>query len=322
MATTAHIEERKLEKLDFKRIVMATDFSTVSQRALEYALAIARRYGSEISVVHAISPEPRDPVPLEPLPRELNRKLLDAEQKMRRLEQESHLKDIAYHTVLQQGPVWDVISSIIERDHPGLLVLGTHGRRALKKLVLGSVAEEVLRMASCPVLTVGRKAASPGSDVARFKSILFATDFSPASARALPYARFLAEDCQAKLVLLHMVPPLPVLETRPLGFEPAMCAAVDLTEWQNRMRAEGLRRLRELIPSDAELPSPPEYLAEMDFVPEGILDAAATHHADLIVMGANRTRSSRVTAHIPWDLTHDILCRAECPVLTVGSCHG
>ncbi len=319
MATAAHSEERTQQKIDFQRILVATDFSPVSQRALEYALAIARRYGSEISIVHAISPEPRESVPLDPLPRELNRARLDAEQDMRRLEKEAHLEDFAHHSVIQQRPVWDVISSIIDRDCPGLLVLGTHGRRALKKFALGSVAEEVLRLASCPVLTVGPKAALPNSDRAGFKSILFATDFGHASARAFPFALFLAEDCQAKLVLLHMVPPMPVLDTRPLGFEPAMCAALDLTKWQSQMRAEGLRKLRDLIPLDAKLASQPEYVVATDFVPEGILEAAAMHHTDLIVMGANRTQSCRVTSHLPWVLIHEVLCKAECPVLTVGN---
>ena len=66
--TVAPTQNEKAWGVDFRRILMATDFSAPSQRALDYALAIARRYGSEISIVHAIAPEARGSVPMDPLP--------------------------------------------------------------------------------------------------------------------------------------------------------------------------------------------------------------------------------------------------------------
>jgi len=72
-----------------------------------------------------------------------------------------------------------------------------------------------------------------------------------------------------------------------------------------------------MIPPKTELAFEPEYLAGMDFLPEGILDMAAARSIDLIVMGANRTSTPRMAAHIPWALTHEVLCHAKCPVLTV-----
>jgi nucleotide-binding universal stress UspA family protein len=295
---------------------MAADFSAASDRALAHALAIARRYGAEISLVHAIAPGPRETIPMDPLPRQLDRERLQAEREMQRLELEVELKDLSHHIMIERGLVWSVLSSIIERDHPDLLVLGTHGRSTLKKLVLGSVAEEVLRLARCPVLTVGPKAAPPTSDVASFKSILFATDFGPASTRAFPHALFLAQDCRAKLILLHMVPPM-MVEIGSAAYVPARYVAEDVTAWESRMREESLQKLRELVPSAAKLASKPEYVVANDFLPGGILEAAATYHADLIVMGANGTRSARLATHIPWAITHDVLCEAKCPVLTV-----
>jgi nucleotide-binding universal stress UspA family protein len=71
-----------------------------------------------------------------------------------------------------------------------------------------------------------------------------------------------------------------------------------------------------LLPSSAKLAVKPEYIASTDFLPEGILETAAIRGIDLIVMGANRTSSPRVAAHIPWGLTHEVICRASCPVLT------
>jgi nucleotide-binding universal stress UspA family protein len=210
-----------------------------------------------------------------------------------------------------------VFSSVSQRENIDLLVLGTRGRGGLKKLALGSVAEELLRLASCPVLTVGPNAVPITSEVADFKSILFATDFGSAAAKAFPYALFLAEDCRAKLILLHMVPPMSVVDIGPSAFGLGAYAAENLTEWQARMRKESSSKLMELIPSNAKLVVPPEYVVETNFLPDGILDTAATYQAELIVMGANRARSARLVAHIPWAVTHDVLCEARCPVLTV-----
>jgi nucleotide-binding universal stress UspA family protein len=306
------------QSIAFKQVLMATDFSDASRRALAYALAIARRYGSQLTVLHAIPPEPREQIPLETLPRELNRRRLDAEQQMQRLGVEVQLGDLNHQLLLEQGRIWDVLASVMQRENTDLLVLGTHGRGGLKKLALGSVAEEVLRLASCPVLTVGPNAQPVRSGVAEFRRILFATDFGTASTRAFPYALSLAQDGQGKLVLLHMGPPMPSPDLGPASLGPSAYAAEEFIQWQQTMRAKSERKLRDLLPPDAQLAAEPEFIAGMDFLPEGILNTAASHQIELIVMGANRTAAPRVVAHIPWALTHEVICHAECPVLTLS----
>ena len=104
---------------------------------------------------------------------------------MAQLAEDSRLKHLRHATTLKRGRVWDVLSSAIRNERFDLLVLGTHGR-GLKKLALGSIAEEVLRLASCPVLTVGPHVTGNGQD---FKNILFATDLVPPPQRRLnmPY---------------------------------------------------------------------------------------------------------------------------------------
>lgn len=303
--------------IGFKHVLIATDFSDASERALAYALAIAHRYSCALSVVHAIQPEAREQIPMEPLPRELDRRRLDAEQQMKNLGEKADLKDLEHDLLLEQGPVWDVLASAIRRENADLLVLGTRGRVGLKKLALGSVAEEVLHLAPCPVLTVGPHVPSADSGTVEFKRILFATDFGPASAKALSYALSLAVDYQAKLVLLHMIQPMPIADFGPAVYGPSSYTAKKLTAWQQTMRDESVRKLRDLVPTNTNLVAKPECAAGTDFLPEGILDAAAMHRVDLIVMGANRTSSPRMAAHMPWALTHEVICHAECPVLTV-----
>lgn len=315
MSALAQIHHQK-QGVGFKRVLIATDFSDASRQALAYAIAIARRYSAALSVVHAIVPEPRQPTPLEALPRERNRRRLEAEQEMKNLGEEARIDDLNHHVLIEPGRVWDVLGSVIQRESVDLLVLGTHGRGGLKKLALGSVAEEVLRLAPCPVLTVGPHVLPAGLGPVEFRGILFATDFGAAANKAFPYALSLAEDCQAKLVLLHMVPPMPVADLGPAAYGPSCYAAEEYTNWQRATRDESMRKLRKLLPPSAGLAAEPEYVAGTDFLPEGILEIAAAHRIELIVMGANPTTSPRMAAHISWALTHEIICRAKCPVLT------
>ncbi len=315
MSTMTQIHDQK--GIAFKHVLMATDFSDASRRALDFAVAIARRYGSELFVVHAIPAEPHDRIPIGPLPHELDRHMLDAEEQMQHLEKETAFKDIPHHLVLDRGDVWDVLASEIERNNVDLLVLGTRGRSGFMKLALGSVAEEVVHLVSCPVFTVGPRVPPAGLDVSDFRRILFATDFGSASNRAFSYALFLAVNCRSKLILVHMLPPMPGANLGPAAYGPSAYAADEFTSWQRTMRDESLKRLKEMIPPGTELAVEPEYLTGMDFLPEGILDVAAARDIDLIVMGANRISSPRIAAHIPWALTHEVLCHAKCPVLTV-----
>jgi nucleotide-binding universal stress UspA family protein len=315
MSTLAQIHNPEA-KVHFKQILIATDFSASSRCALTYALSLARRYSSTLSVVHAMAPEPREPIPLEPLPRELNVPRLDAEREMNQLTENARLDDVNHHLIIKQGPVWNVLSSVIEHENVDLLVLGTRGRGGLKKLALGSIAEQVLRLAPCPVLTIGPHVPPPASGSIQFRGILFPTDFGRAADAAFPYALSIAEEHQARFVLLHMLPPMPLTDVGPAAYGPSPYAAEQFVKWQHSTREESRIKLMKLLPSSAKLAVKPEYIASTDFLPEGILETAAIRGIDLIVMGANRTSSPRVAAHIPWGLTHEVICRASCPVLT------
>jgi nucleotide-binding universal stress UspA family protein len=172
-----------------------------------------------------------------------------------------------------------------------LLVLGTHGRGGVKKLVLGSMAEEVLHLAPCPVLTVGPSVPTPTSGAANPRIILFATDFGAPSVKAFPYALSLAEDFRAKLILLHVVPPKPALEVGP-----GLYTEDQLARWENAARQESTRKLRELLPLESQMAQEAEYMVGIAFISEGILGAAAARQAELIVMGVRRTRLARAAA--------------------------
>ena len=295
--------------VSFKNILLATDFSDASEKAFNYATAIAHLNGSKIYVVHVISPEFTSFIP-EP-PRDWVRH--EAEREMEIMANRSELKSIEHEMVLRTGSVWSVLSAEIHEKNIELLVLGTHGRGVLKKVVLGSVAEEVLRRAGCPVITVGPHIDVPSSTTGEFHTILFATDFHPASAKALEYALLLANQFQAKLILLHLLPS----EALP-GPGLTFYDEKTITEWQATVRASTKQKLRNLLPASIKLSSETGCVVGFDFVAEGILKVADKQQADLIVMGAHRPLSAKVSAHTPKTMSYEVICHSKCPVLTVS----
>ncbi|MGA7124575.1 MAG: universal stress protein [Polyangiaceae bacterium] len=146
-----------------RKIVVAHDFSPAATRALEIALDIGSRLAASVSVVHTyelgLPPVPFgvDPIPeLDEGTAREGREALDA---VVRKAKSSGFSSI--EGVLRQGTPWMEIERLAEEVDADLIVMGTHGRRGVTHVLLGSTAEKVVRTAPCPVLTV--RASSPGS---------------------------------------------------------------------------------------------------------------------------------------------------------------
>jgi nucleotide-binding universal stress UspA family protein len=318
MSTATLSIQQSSPEITFGRILMGSDFSPASFRALNYAMAIAYRYGSELSIIHALGPEPHSAVPMDPLPPELNREGRAAQEQIDELQEQLTAAGVRHRAEINVGRPAEVIAASIQRERPDLVVLGTHGRSMLGKLALGSVTEEVLRTVPSAVLTIGPHVPPPEMKKMVFRNILFATDFGVACTRAFRLALGLAEQHGSKLVLMHMQIPV-VLAPGAVAFSPGDYAYNDVAAWCEEMRQTSLRRLRELIPSETKLRCPPELLVETSFLPDGIIDTALLYGCDLIVMGVNRTHSPRLVAHLPWSVVYEVLRRAPSPVLTVGT---
>jgi nucleotide-binding universal stress UspA family protein len=315
MPAVAELKDNRIASC-FRHILVATDFSEASRRALSDALALAAQHNALLSVLHAIPPEPA----LINLgsPAELGRQM--AQRRMKEFLSDIGPHHNIAHIFLRNGTVAEVLKSVIGEEEIDLLVIGTRGRGGLRKLALGSVAEELLRLAPCPVLTVGPKAeAKTSADAGEFHTILFATDFGQASQKALRLALSLAEMNQSKLILLHMLPPVIAAGTGVYAFSTATAVAEELQTWRATARTDALQRLKACLPPETKLTQVPEYIVETEFLPEGVLKAAASHKTDLIVMGANRAFSARAAAHYPWALVHEVVRDAPCPVLTIAA---
>ena len=314
MTTLAEVPQQQVPQqeatLSFKNILLATDFSDASDKAFNYATAIARLHSSKIYVVHVLAPQFTSVIP-EP-PSDWVRH--EVEREMETLAGRRELGQIAHETVLQTGSIWSVLSAVIHQRNIDLVVLGTHGRGGLKKVVLGSVAEEVVRRVGCPVITVGPHIDIPLAEAGEFHRILFATDFHPASAKALEYALLLANQSQAKLILLHVMPPAASPGPGLIFYHEEA-----INEWQARVTASTTQKLEKLLPASIKLWSEPEYVVGFDFIAEGILKAAAERKVDLIVMGANRAVSAKVSAHALKAVSYEVICHSKCAVLTVST---
>jgi len=301
----------ELEKsVTFKNILVATDFSDASKHALQCAAAITDLNQAQLFVLHALPPEPRVPLPLDHLPASTDRDLCAAKINFEKVVSEEPLTHVHHEEILERGPVSEVVLDAIQQKKIDLLVLGTRGRTGLKKLVLGSVAEELFRRALCPVLTVGPSAV-PARPIRR---VLFTTDFGPSSLQALPYAIDFANKTGGELILLHLVSPMPVDYVGPVWYP-----GTDVIEREEASKQQSMKQLRNLLPSNSGLKCKVEHLVEFHFAPEGITEVATERDVDMIVMGVRESgmNAPRLAARTPWAIAHEVVCRAKCPVLTV-----
>lgn len=299
--------------LQLKSILLATDLSPASVKPLHHALAIARHYGAKLYIAHVVSAAPYLMAGPEALELGCQGACRDVQQLQSDLRDHGSLNGLDHEFIVQRGCVWDELQTIILQKQIGLVVVGTHGRRALEKLILGSVAEEVFREADCPVLSVGphsyheARVEFPGET----RTYLFATDFSEASLGALPYAVSLASRMKARLILLHVVPAGPIPQI------PGWHSASEVLAMRENERMTCVRRLEQLVPCEGETPIRTEFVAQFGIPSERILQVALDKKVDLIILGLRRSSLAGTISHMPWAMAYEIVSGAACPVLTV-----
>jgi len=305
---SAQAVEKKLEKPAASRdlfplasIMVATDFSPASARAVDYAVSLARRFSLRVYVTHIVghpghaAPEPDPGAPAAESFRQ------QAERHAKELENSGRLFGVPYLVLIEEGTLWPAIEQLIERYKIDLLVLGTHGASGVRKVLAGSSAEAIFRQARIPVLTAGPEATEEPLFEAEFKSILCATDFGPGAERAAACAFALAQEHRARLLMLHVSTRSEGLTERDVVYE----------------RESIVRTLQELLPTGYELTCQQQFHLAYGKPVEEILRVAQETDADLIVIGAKPREN--LAGHIPHTKAYRIVCGAKCPVLTVKS---
>lgn len=284
----------------FRNILFATDFSDAAARAIPYVKGIAKHYGSNLVVLHARPPVGNLMTP--PLAWKME---MEARQELDRQHREAFLDIFAgihMDVKIEEGDVQSCLQKAIRDHNTDLVVLGTRGRTGLGKLLLGSVAEEIFRSVECPVLTVGPLAYTSLVPGGNLREILFAGDFTPESNAAAKFAISMAQEFQASLVLLHVIP------------EPEAGDLVSTAEILGSARA----LLEGLVSGEAQALCRPQYFIERGDPAKKIVEFARMRESDLIVLGAKLEKGvAGAASHLPMATAHKVVSHASCPVLTI-----
>ena len=298
--------------LTLKRLLCPIDFSESSGRALHFAKRLSAWYEAPLTVFHVCVDLPVYEL-ASPFGQTAAATAALEEKQLadRRIAVRRFVGDDTVSVVVREGT--DARGEILEEataSGASLIVMGTHGRSGIEHMLLGSVAEKVLRKAPCPILVVPPHAemvSVAGAPV--FRRILCAVDFSTSSLLAVNWALELAQEADAKLTLLHAIESSVALR------EAVFSTDADVDRMHAAAEAEYLRRLRALVPADARM-----YCTLTTRVDEGkpareIVRVAAAEDADLIVMGVEGRGA--VGLLVFGSNTNEVIRSAACPVLVV-----
>ncbi len=292
--------------LSLSRILCPTDFSEVSTKAEVYATALAGHFDATLHLLHIDPPMPIM-APYGEIPVDV--RLFEEQREQAQLDlaaarDRARATGVVTETAIRGGHAAREILAAAEEQEADLLVIGTHGRGGVEHLLLGSVAEKVVRRAPCPVMVVP-PAAHPETSVL-FSRILCPVDGSAASADALTFALSLARETDGQVTLLYVVEPVPAS---------GEFGALDTGEY----RRLGETHARETLAA-AVSPEVREWCHIKEHVAFGkpsqcILEAAQEGRADVVVMGVRGRGAIDLMAF--GSTTNDVIRRAGCPVMAV-----
>lgn len=284
-----------------KNIALLTDFSPCSSLALNHAIRLATFSNGKIFLIHVLEPWKYAYYPDEG---EMEHQLCERA-RSNMLREEEKLSDVRHQTIVEEGKPWDVLRHVIESKDIELIVLGTIGMVEFHNdEVLGSTAQQVIRQAPCPVLSVGSEVVVSDS-FPNFTHILFPADLSGSAQNAVSCAAVLAKRHGAHLALMHVV----------FAHKPPQS---DEAEW---LKQPYRRRLGDIALQSPTLSYPPDCLVEFAETPaHAILKAARELPADLIVMRTVRHNQACSTGRMHSSL--QVLLQAPCPVLTIPETDG
>jgi nucleotide-binding universal stress UspA family protein len=282
-------------------LLVATDLSDLD-RLMPFALAQATQTGAHLILLHAIATAATVTVDSVGMPFYDPAAAIDAAEKaLLPWCETAARRNIACDAVVREGDAAQQIADAARQFRADRIVLGTRGRSKLRKLLLGSVAEQVLRSANLPVMTVGPEAHLPVEAGEQPPIVLHATTLRETSRPSAALACQIAARHSARLVLLHVLPAS--ADPKRKG-EPTREEASVLNE---------LRRLAAETASGCCVEIEPLVVHGNPLIE--ILATAASRHASLIVLGATHRRAFE-------NLTRDrtvlqVLAHARCPVITL-----
>lgn len=294
--------------IDIRTILVPTDFSPPSLKALKYARALAKEFGAALHLLHVndIAVEAPTLAPLFPANREMGNKL---RRRLHAIAAECALPIRGLRCHVRVGKAFNEVCDAARELRADLIITATHGYTGVTRVLLGSTAERIVQHSPCPVLVVReREREFIRNGVFQLKKILVPTDFSEHSLQALRYAIGLAKRFGAKLVMLHSVYPhyYSTNDEYTASDLPALMQSVsDAAETQ----------MRELVRKTAFLGVPFETDIFLGFPGQKIVDYATAKAVDLIITS---THGRTGLKHVLIGSTAEQVVRySKCPVLVV-----
>lgn len=294
--------------LTLDAILHPTDFSASARHAFAYAVQVARHHGADLHMLNVAPNKGEDPVrfayQVEAGDESAFKEMHDrADAKMVEIIEQIDTEDITIKRVHTRGiaPGPEILTYADDQEID-LVVMGTHGRRGIKRLVLGSVTEEVVRQARCSVLTV-RGDEEPALTPPQVRRILVPVDLSKFTRPLLEAATDVAMAYSAEIDLLHVVEPLP--------FPTSLVGGVGVQDLTPNPVDEAQEQLRHLI-EESDVPIAPH--VEEGHAAKSIIASAETWDSDLIMIASHGL--SGLQGMLLGSVTARVVRRAHCPVWT------
>ncbi len=316
--------------LTLRRILVPLDFSGKSRQALDFAVPLAEQYGGKIVLAHVVQPPAMSAWHAIPggghyLAMKRHNLTDAAQERLNEMASDHVPSGVRGQTVVLRGSPGDELTSLAERLKVELIVLGTRGHTGLKRMLIGSTAERVVRHAGCPVLAVRRQGTQSRKQMTRpalkevglpgrtnpilpWRRILVPIDFSKTSLRAFETAVPLAQDCGARLFLVSVIEPAAYAA----GLEGVVLAIPD-AELVEDAKATLPKIAKRFIPSGVKVTA----VVDRGRAYDVITRVAEEKEIDLIVL---TTHGHTGFDHLTMGSTAERVVRhAHCPVYVVRS---
>jgi nucleotide-binding universal stress UspA family protein len=302
MATIAEEQQNSAllgGKVSLRNVLFVTDFSPSSELALPYSIAMAGTYGGKVYLAHVVAPEMWEFVPPEGVAGVV-RSISDyARRRMDKLVSTSDFGDVPHEALIQEGEIWDTLHAMVDQHAIDVIAGGVGGHEGLQEVLMGSVANKIIRLAHRPVLSVGAR--NREKQTRHWpENILLANDFSLNCAGAIDCAVSLAGKSKGRITSVYVAASQPEDPQTSTRVEQFFC-----------------QRLQEYLPLEPGFPGHLDFRVEFGLPTESILKVVSDCDVDLIIMGARGAGSIlRTTPHFG-TTAFEVVSQACCPVLTV-----
>ena len=283
----------------FRKIVFPVDYSEPCRAIVAYVEEMSRHFSANLTLVHAYGPEALARSPRAITDPELPEEARILEQEQLRRFAAENFPEHQTDSIAELGEPGRVIDKIVQRDGADVVMLATHGRGPVRRLLLGSVTAKVLHDLSSAVWTGTGSVLAGYAPRLPYKSILCAMDETPEAEAALRAAAAFARGYDARLSLVHVV------EAPPATFQ------IDFSRYERQLMEAADLRLRELK-AQLGLDCPHAVIGRP--LAEGVREEAVRRGADLIVTGRGRSQSAFGSF---LSRLYSLVRHSPCPVLSV-----